>query len=141
MKAFSKVSPWLTRITISFLLGISLMSCDQVEVHPDFKMEDMASGSGPEVGRFDAVHVYYEGRLQKSNQVFDTNKNEPKPRRYSMRSSTLIDGWKVGLIGMKAGGKRRLIIPPEMAFGPGGKGQRIPPGATLIFDIELVKID
>ncbi|SME94875.1 FKBP-type peptidyl-prolyl cis-trans isomerase [Pseudobacteriovorax antillogorgiicola] len=128
---------WLQTIS-SIVLLLYLPSCTDPEIHPGFKIQEIEVGQGKdEVGKFDSVVLRYTGKFQDGT-VFDSSGNES--RKYSMRSATLIDGWKVGLLGMRVGGKRRLVIPPEMAFGKKGKARRIPPDATLIFDIELLEI-
>ena len=122
-------------------LLLSLLSiftaCPSIDRHPDLKVKDLRMGTGAEVDRWSEITVLYKGSFLDGT-VFDENKG--KPKTYVMRSSTLIDGWKVGLLGMKAGGKRRLTIPPEMAFGKKGKLGRIPADATLVFEIELLTV-
>ena len=123
------------------LLGLLLPACTKdPKDYPNLKIEDVKKGKGTAVGGFDTIYVYYEGRFE-DGKVFDTNRGKKKPTRYSMRAKTLIEGWRIGLVGMKEGGKRRLTIPPELAFGKKGKMGRIPPGATLVFDVELVRVE
>jgi FKBP-type peptidyl-prolyl cis-trans isomerase len=92
----------------------------------------------------DIVWVNYTGRLQKDGSVFYSSYNRPhrgtnlppSPIEFVLGTATVIKGWDEGIAGMKVGDKRQLIIPPNLAYGPMGKGP-IPPNATLVFDIEL----
>lgn len=123
-------------------LGV-LLACEDLDPknYPQLKMKDLKLGQGDEVvGTGDTVKVHYIGKFT-NGKVFDSSYKRQKPKRFSMRSSTLIKGWKIGVQGMKLGGKRRLTIPPDLAFGEKGKFNSIPPNATLIFDIELVEIE
>lgn len=105
--------------------------------HPGFKIKDVKKGKGDPVGAMDTVFVKYTGKFRDGT-VFERAKN---PKEYSMFSRTLIAGFKMGLAGMRRGGKRVVTIPPELAFGEKGKLGKIPPNATLIFEIELLRIE
>ena len=109
--------------------------------YPNLIIEDLKLGKGAEVGSFDTIYVHFEGRF-KDGRIFDSSKARGKePIRYSMRAKSLIEGWRLGLIGMKEGGIRRLTVPPELAFGSKGKANRIPANETLIFDVELIRAE
>jgi FKBP-type peptidyl-prolyl cis-trans isomerase len=90
----------------------------------------------------DLVWVHYTGRLQSNNRVFDSSLSTPKsPIAFKLGAREVIQGWDEGLVGMKVGEKRQLIIPPTLAYGAAGTpGGPIPPNATLVFDVELVGI-
>lgn len=105
--------------------------------HPGFKIKEVKKGKGDPVGAMDTVFVKYTGKFRDGT-VFEQAKN---PKEYSMFSRTLISGFKMGLAGMRQGGKRVVTIPPELAFGEKGKLGKIPPNATLIFEIELLRIE
>ena len=79
------------------------------------------------------------GDILQDGTVFDTSSGE-EPPRFMIGAGLMIQGWEQGLPGMRQGGKRLLIIPPEMAYGEQGRGP-IPPNATLIFEVELVKVE
>jgi FKBP-type peptidyl-prolyl cis-trans isomerase len=102
------------------------------------KSEDRAEGTGEPVRPGDAVEVHYTGTL-KDGTVFDSSSKRGKPARCVVGTSRL-PGLGKGLIGMKQGGKRRLTIPPELAYGSKGNPPVIPPNAELIFDVELVSV-
>jgi FKBP-type peptidyl-prolyl cis-trans isomerase len=101
---------------------------------------DMKQGSGPVAKNGSTVNVYYTGWVQ-GGQKFDSSYDDGKqPFSVSpLGQASVIPGWNQGLIGMKAGGTRRLIIPPSLAYGSQGQGP-IPANATLIFDVTVVSI-
>merc|ERR1740137_393843 len=102
--------------------------------------EDIIEGTGPECKTGNMVGMYYEGRLKSTNKKFDALQSG-KPFKFKLGSGQVIKGWDVGVLGMKVGGKRKLIIPPQLGYGAQGAAPDIPPNATLVFDIEckLVK--
>merc|ERR1711892_1079104 len=102
--------------------------------------EDIIEGTGPECKPGNMVGMYYEGRLKSTNKKFD-GLQSGKPFKFKLGSGQVIKGWDVGVLGMKVGGKRKLIIPPQLGYGAQGAAPDIPPNATLVFDIEckLVK--
>ncbi len=101
---------------------------------------DIKQGTGPVAKNGSTVNVYYTGWVQ-GGQKFDSSYDEGKqPLSVSpLGQASVITGWNQGLIGMKVGGTRRLIIPPSLGYGDQGRGP-IPPNATLIFDITVVSI-
>jgi FKBP-type peptidyl-prolyl cis-trans isomerase len=96
-------------------------------------------GEGREVKTGDTVSVHYIGALTDET-VFDSSHNRGEPFSFTIGEGQVIQGWERGLIGMKAGGVRRLAIPPHLAYGAGGVPGAIPPNSTLIFEIELLEI-
>lgn len=101
--------------------------------------QDISPGSGGEVKDGDTVSVHYTGWLTDGTK-FDSSKDRDKPFQFQVGAGGVIQGWDEGLVGMKEGGVRRLIIPAALAYGEGGYPPVIPPNATLIFDIELLNI-
>jgi FKBP-type peptidyl-prolyl cis-trans isomerase len=99
--------------------------------------QDEVAGVGAEAQPGDMLTVNYTGRLENGS-VFDTSVGKA-PYKFILGAGQVIPGWDQGLVGMKVGGKRILIIPAPLAYGATGYGQ-IPPNATLTFEIELVKI-
>jgi FKBP-type peptidyl-prolyl cis-trans isomerase len=98
---------------------------------------DTVVGTGEAVKSGDFISINYTGKLE-SGKVFDTSVGR-KPFETQIGVGSVIKGWDVGIIGLKEGGKRTLTIPSDLAYGPRGQNG-IPPNATLIFDVELVKI-
>ena len=105
----------------------------------DLKIDDLVVGKGPEVKAGDTVVVHYTGTLTDGTK-FDSSHDHPGNQPFTTPiPGQLIQGWNKGIPGMKAGGKRRLTVPPSLGYGPRGSG-KIPPNSTLIFDIELLEI-
>ncbi len=101
-------------------------------------IDDVTVGSGAEVVAGDTVAVHYVGTLQ-NGQEFDNSKKRGEPFMFTVGAGQVIAGWEQGVVGMKVGGTRILVIPPALAYGERGIGP-IPGGATLVFSIELVEI-
>jgi FKBP-type peptidyl-prolyl cis-trans isomerase FkpA len=106
---------------------------------PDLIKEDTVVGTGAEAKDGDKVWVHYTGRLAKNNQQFDSSVGKA-PLPVEIGAGGVIKGWEIGLVGMKVGGKRKLTIPSKLGYGKEGNPPKIPPNATLLFDIELVSV-
>ena len=106
--------------------------------------KDTKVGAGEEATVGKAVEVHYTGWLydpnapDKKGAKFDSSRDRGAPFSFLLGAGRVIKGWDRGVAGMKVGGQRTLIIPPEMAYGAQGAGKVIPPNATLIFDVELL---
>lgn len=106
----------------------------------ELKIEDTGPGTGPQVKTGDAIQVHYAGKL-KNGQQFDSSRSHQPPDPLPVTvGQGVIEGFSKGLIGMRVGGKRKVTIPWKMAYGEQGRPPVIPPKATLIFELELVKI-
>jgi len=103
------------------------------------KYIDQKEGSGEAAKAGDKVHVHYTGWL-KDGKKFDSSRDRGRPIVFPLGAGRVIKGWDEGIAGLKVGGKRKLMIPPNLAYGEQGRGP-IPPNAELIFEVELVKID
>ncbi len=102
------------------------------------KIEDVVVGTGEAAQNGDTVTVNYVGTLTDGTK-FDSSYDRNQPFSFLLGASHVIKGWDLGVLGMKVGGKRKLTIPPELGYGAGGQGP-IPPNATLLFTIELLKV-
>lgn len=102
-------------------------------------VQDLKAGSGAEAKPGKKIQVYYEGRLKTNNKVFDSTKTGPG-FKLTLGRGEVIKGWDIGLSGMKVGGKRRIVIPPGLAYGQKGQPPVIPQNATLVFDVELKNV-
>jgi FK506-binding nuclear protein len=98
-------------------------------------IEDLVGGSGVACTNGNGVGMYYTGRLKTSKKAFDSCKSG-KPFRFKLGAGTVIQGWDIGLQGIKVRGKRRLTIPSAMGYGKRGAPPDIPPNSTLVFDVE-----
>ena len=104
----------------------------------DLVIEDLSVGAGEAAQSGDTVSVHYTGWLTDGTQ-FDSSYDRGQPFTFQLGTGGVIQGWDQGVAGMQVGGKRQLTIPPDLAYGPSGRGV-IPPNATLIFEVELVEI-
>ena len=110
-----------------------------------FSSVDLTVGNGDTVVKGDRIKVWYTGWIYvksapgNKGESFDSNRDR-ELFRYIVGTGHVIEGWDQGVPGMKVGGIRRLIIPPELAYGSQGQGP-IPPGASLIFEIEVVEVE
>lgn len=101
-------------------------------------IDDILIGTGDEVKAGDTVVVHYAGTLQTGDE-FDNSKKRGEPFTFKVGQGMVISGWEQGILGMKVGGQRILVIPPELGYGEKGIGP-IPPNSTLVFSIELLEI-
>ncbi|EKX34102.1 FKBP-type peptidyl-prolyl cis-trans isomerase [Guillardia theta CCMP2712] len=115
--------------------GSSLVTCPS-----GLKYEEIRTGSGeqPKVG--DIVQVHYVGTLESTGAKFDSSYDRGTPLEFPVGTGKVIKGWDEGLLSMREGGKRRLVIPPHLGYGSRGAGGVIPPNATLVFVVELVGV-
>lgn len=105
------------------------------------RVEILREGSGIKVKNGDIVIVNYIGMLEDGT-VFDSSYNRNKPFMFKLGSGMVIKGWEEGIVGMKVGEKRKLTIPPNLGYGVAGiPGGPIPPNSTLVFKVELLKIN
>ena len=100
---------------------------------------EILEGTGAQPKAGDSVSVHYTGWL-KSGQKFDSSHDRGQPLVFLLGRGRVIKGWDEGVASMKVGGKRKLIVPAHLGYGDRGAGGVIPPGATLIFEVELVGI-
>lgn len=103
---------------------------------------DVAVGTGKQARSGMVVKVHYTGWLYENGRKgvkFDSSVDRGEPFEFNLGAGDVIKGWDQGVVGMKEGGKRTLIIPPHLGYGPRGAGNVIPPNATLLFDVELIQ--
>jgi FKBP-type peptidyl-prolyl cis-trans isomerase len=101
--------------------------------------EDQKVGKGKAAKKGDTVKVHYTGTLLDGTK-FDSSRDRDEPFEFKLGEGGVIKGWDEGVPGMKKGGKRKLTIPGDMAYGKRGSPPKIPPDATLVFEIELIEI-
>ena len=125
-------------IILSFTMGES-MDNKIITNDSGLKYKEIKIGEGAYPEKGDKVVVHYTGKLEDGT-VFDSSVDRNVPFEFAIGQGRVIKGWDEGLATMKIGGKRTLIIPSELGYGKRGAGDRIPPNATLIFEVELLDI-
>ena len=103
--------------------------------------EDIVKGKGKAAGRGDVVKVQYVGVAFSTGEQFDATWDRGQPYRFRLGTGDVIPGWDRGIVGMREGGRRELIIPPELAYGAQGSPPDIGPNETLVFVVDLVSVD
>lgn len=101
---------------------------------------EITKGNGPAIKPGDKVSIHYVGKLMDQS-IFDNSYKRNEPLEFTLGNGELIKGMEEGIAGMKQGGKARLIIPSHLAYDSAGYGQLIPPYSTLIFEVEIIKIE
>jgi FKBP-type peptidyl-prolyl cis-trans isomerase FkpA len=140
------------RLLASFCFGLLAACTGKPATAPpgtvnSFEMLDLKPGEGVPIASGKQAAVQYTGWLyeasapDKKGKQFDSSLNSGQPFRFVVGAGQVIKGWDQGVLGMKVGGRRRLVIPADLAYGDSGAGGVIPPGATLVFDVDLVGIE
>jgi len=112
----------------------------EVVTRSGLRYTDLKVGEGEEAKAGNTVEVHYLGWLEDGGARFDASQNPEHPFTFRIGIDDVIQGWHEGITGMRVGGKRRLVVPPDLGYGKQGAGQVVPPNATLIFEVELVKV-
>jgi FKBP-type peptidyl-prolyl cis-trans isomerase len=154
MKASSLRSFAAAFATSGFLLTLAACGAKEQSTNPapaaavsSLQSVVLKPGEGAAIAAGQMAVVQYTGWLYETSAVdhkgkrFDSSLDTGKPFSFALGTGSVIQGWDQGVVGMQVGESRRLIIPPDLAYGDAGAGGVIPPGATLVFDIELVKIE
>lgn len=111
-----------------------------VQPGKQLKIEDLEVGDGPEATAGSRVAVHYVGVAWSTRQQFDASWDRGEPLRFRLGAGEVIVGWDQGVAGMRVGGRRRLTIPPALAYGSRGAGGVIAPNETLVFVVDLVAV-
>ena len=111
----------------------------EVATPTGLKYQELKIGNGAEAVSGKTVEVHYIGRLENGTK-FDASLDRGEPFSFRLGAGEVIEGWDQGVAGMKVGGKRKLIIPAELGYGDEGAGDAIPPGATLVFEVQLLGV-
>lgn len=124
-------------ISLISLILISFVNCDaKLKIGIKKRIENCEQ----KTRKGDIVHMHYTGKLEDGTE-FDSSIPRGQPLTFTLGTGQVIKGWDQGLLGMCVGEKRHLVIPSELGYGKSGAGAKIPPDSTLIFDVELTKIE
>ncbi|XP_035197437.1 FK506-binding protein 15 isoform X2 [Oxyura jamaicensis] len=131
------------KAAVDFGKQVCIAKCNSSPVLDSVLYQDLLLGEGQGVEGGDSLEIAYTGWLFQNNglgQVFDSNINKDKLLRLKLGSGKVIKGWEEGMVGMKKGGRRYLIIPPAWAYGTQGVSGRVPPDSTLVFEVEVRRV-
>lgn len=103
------------------------------------RYQEVAKGEGAEASAGRTASVHYTGWLP-NGEKFDSSRDRNEPFSFALGAGQVIAGWDEGVAGMKVGGRRKLVIPASLGYGTAGAPPDIPPGATLVFDVELLDV-
>ena len=106
----------------------------------DLVITEITEGDGPEATAGSTVSVHYVGVAHSTGEEFDASYNRGAPLDFPLGAGRVIQGWDQGVVGMKVGGRRQLVIPPHLGYGDRGAGAVIKPGETLIFVVDLLDV-
>jgi peptidylprolyl isomerase len=106
----------------------------------DLVVEDQVVGEGPEAVVGSQIRAHYVGVAHATGKEFDASWDRGSPLEFRLGTGRVIKGWDDGIVGMRVGGRRRLTIPPHLAYGDRGAGRVIRPGETLVFVVDLVTV-
>ena len=132
-------------IIVVLMLAVIIAGCSKKEnsgeitTFSGLKYTDIVAGTGESPLPGQIVTIHYTGTLL-DGRKFDSSKDRMTPYSFTLGAGQTLAGWEEGVVTMKVGGKRKLIIPPNLAYGSTGVGNVIPPNATVVFEIELLEI-
>jgi FKBP-type peptidyl-prolyl cis-trans isomerase FkpA len=139
MKAFLGALLVLGITSTTLLQAATMSETKTTTTASGLKYEDIKQGEGDAATAGKTVSVHYTGWLTNGTK-FDSSKDRNQPFDFPLGGGRVIKGWDEGVQGMKVGGVRKLTIPPSLGYGSRGAGGVIPPDATLVFEVELLKI-
>jgi peptidylprolyl isomerase len=130
-------------LVLTILSALIITGCspqEETREYPEgLEVEDLVTGDGERADSSDFITVHYKGMLS-NGEVFEDSRDIDQPATFQLGVGMLIDGWDIGLQGMRVGGERRITLQPEYAYGEQGAGDVIPPNEVLTFEIELLNV-
>ena len=122
-----------------FAAELGVDSTKMTRMPSGLRYQDVAQGQGAEAVAGRAVTVHYTGWLP-DGKKFDSSRDHGQPFTFTLGAGQVIAGWDQGVEGMRVGGRRKLVLPPDLGYGAAGAPPDIPPGATLVFDVEVLDV-
>jgi ketosteroid isomerase-like protein len=130
---------WQAVSWVSMPIKASVLGAKAMTTESGLRYEDIVTGTGPSPQSGQEVTVHYTGTLEDGTK-FDSSLDRGQPFKFKIGVGRVIKGWDEGVMTMKVGGKRKLVIPPQLGYGARGAGGVIPPNATLVFEVELLDV-
>lgn len=133
----------LAALCLSILFAGPVLAQQETTTQSGLRFIEIKAGTGAAARPGQTAVVHYTGWLSeggRKGRKFDSSRDRGEPFAFPLGGGRVIKGWDEGVAGMKTGGQRTLIIPPDLGYGARGAGGVIPPNATLIFDVELVEL-
>ena len=127
------------RSAAGFSASLDVDTTAMTKTPSGLRYQDVAAGQGAEATADRTVSVHYTGWLP-NGEKFDSSRDRNEPFSFTLGAGQVIAGWDEGVAGMKVGGRRKLVIPADLGYGTAGAPPAIPPGATLVFDVELLDV-
>jgi FKBP-type peptidyl-prolyl cis-trans isomerase FkpA len=122
-----------------FSASLGVDTATMTKTPSGLRYQELAPGQGEAAAPGQTVSVHYTGWLP-NGEKFDSSRDRNQPFGFTLGAGEVIAGWDEGVAGMRVGGRRKLVIPPDLAYGTAGAPPDIPPGATLVFDVELLDV-
>ncbi len=119
---------------------VAVLPDDRGDPPTDLQEEDLVDGEGEIAESGDRLTVHFVGASWGSGQEFDATWDRGQPFTFSLGQGEVIEGWEEGLVGMREGGRRALVIPPELAYGDRGAAAGVEPGETIVFIVDLLEV-
>ncbi|HEY7634413.1 MAG TPA: FKBP-type peptidyl-prolyl cis-trans isomerase [Gemmatimonadales bacterium] len=127
------------RTTEGFAAELGVDTTKMTKMPSGLRYQDVTEGKGAEAVAGHAVTVHYTGWLP-DGKKFDSSRDHGQPFTFTLGAGQVIAGWDQGVEGMRVGGRRKLVLPPDLAYGAAGAPPDIPAGATLVFDVEVLDV-
>ena len=126
--------------SVGFSAELGVDTTTMTRAPAGFWYADVVTGQGEEAQPGRTARVHYTGWLP-NGKKFDSSRDRGEPFAFTLGAGQVISGWDEGVKGMRVGGRRKLVLPPSMAYGAEGAPPDIPPGSTLVFDVELLGVE
>jgi FKBP-type peptidyl-prolyl cis-trans isomerase len=142
-RLFARAAAIMAAAVLGSVAALPAAAQQEVKTASGLRYTDTKIGHGPAAHAGEMVTVHYTGWLYEAGlktRKFDSSRDRNEPFSFPLGAGKVIKGWDEGVVGMRVGGRRMLIIPPALGYGTTGAGGVIPPNATLYFDVELLRI-